>query len=185
MRMHDKPDDPRITHGRSGGKASPALRPPPVLRPALPELLANHPWIAFVLPLATFMAVGCFEPKPPAADAWPLRRGLGASLLDLSLGLHAEDRADHGRAGRGFGPRCVSLPRRVTAWSLVVGIVGVFLWVGLWKLGLEQRLLEPLGLGWLLDFGVRSAYNPLVELADQPASGLWLFGRSTCLAWPW
>jgi uncharacterized protein len=60
------------------------------------------------------------------------------------------------------------LPRRVTVWSLVVGVVGVFVWVGLWKLGLERRLLPPLGLGWLLDSGVRSAYNPLVELAEHP-----------------
>lgn len=52
--------------------------------------------------------------------------------------------------------------------SIVVGIVGAVLWVGICKLHLEKVLLEPIGLGKLLDFTRRPGFNPLVELASDP-----------------
>jgi CAAX prenyl protease-like protein len=131
------------------------------------QLLANHPWVAFVLPLAIFMAVGCFEPKPPTGDAanatsWELPYSAYPWVYTLKVALTSA-------ALVWVWPAVAALPRRVTPWSIIVGVVGVVLWVGLWKLQLEKKLLEPLGLGKLLDFGVRSAYNPLVELKSQPA----------------
>ncbi len=56
----------------------------------------------------------------------------------------------------------------VSPWSVVVGIAGVGLWVGLCHLQLESRLLGPLGLGGFLDQGQRSAFNPLAELSETP-----------------
>jgi len=45
----------------------------------------------------------------------------------------------------------------------------VVAWIGLCHLGLERRILPTIGLGGLLGSGQRSAFNPLVELAGQPA----------------
>jgi uncharacterized protein len=133
------------------------------------RLLANQPWIAYVLPLVTFMVIGCLEPKPTVADSpaavaatWALPYSAYPWVYTLKIALTTVVLA-------WVWPALSSLPRRVSILSVVVGIVGVFLWVGLWKLNLEKRLLEPLGLGWALDFGVRSAYNPLEELAGRPA----------------
>jgi hypothetical protein len=133
------------------------------------RLLASQPWIAFVLPLVTFMLVGCFEPKPMPANAagqpvsaWQLPYFAYPWVYTLKVVLTAAVLALVWPALRAF-------PRRVTGWSLVVGVVGVCLWVGLWSLQLEQRVLVPMGLGKVVDLGVRSAYNPLDELADRPA----------------
>jgi CAAX prenyl protease-like protein len=150
------------------------------------RLLASQPWIAFVLPLTTFMAVGCFEPKPggeaggEASLAWQLPYSAYPLVYTLKVVLTAAALVLVWPALRAF-------PRRVTGWSLVAGIVGVCLWVGLWKVGLEQRLLAPLGLERLVDFGVRSAYNPLAELADRPALAygflaIRLFGLTVIIA---
>jgi uncharacterized protein len=52
--------------------------------------------------------------------------------------------------------------------SILVGVVGVVVWVGLCKLDIEQRWLGPLGVEKLIDLGARPGYNPLAELADRP-----------------
>ncbi len=64
---------------------------------------------------------------------------------------------------------------RVSPLSILVGAVGVVLWVGICKLRLESKLLEPLGglleplgLTWLTEIGQRSAYNPLEQWPDAP-----------------
>jgi membrane protease YdiL (CAAX protease family) len=85
-----------------------------------------------------------------------------------------------------------TFPWRVSSLSVVVGVVGVVLWIVLCQLRLEPAIIGPLdrflgGLipGWepadtpsigllrMLGTGERSAYNPLVYLADQPA---WAWG---------
>ncbi|MEO2049989.1 MAG: CAAX prenyl protease-related protein [Pirellulales bacterium] len=57
---------------------------------------------------------------------------------------------------------------QLSPWSVVVGVVGVILWVGLCHLDLESRLLRSVGLGMFLDQGQRSAFNPMVELQESP-----------------
>jgi CAAX prenyl protease-like protein len=46
-------------------------------------------------------------------------------------------------------------------------------WVGLCELDLERTWFPRVGLGWLVEAGQRSAFNPLVELADRP---VWAYG---------
>jgi uncharacterized protein len=77
--------------------------------------------------------------------------------------------------------------RRVTVWSLVVGVVGIFAWVGLWKLQGQLLLHTPAALRGWLDLGARSAYNPLAELASRPALAygflaIRLFGLTVIIA---
>jgi membrane protease YdiL (CAAX protease family) len=86
-----------------------------------------------------------------------------------------------------------TFPWRFHASAVVVGVVGVVLWIVLCHLRLEPKILGPLdrflgglipgrdptaepsiGLLGMLGTGERSAYNPLVYLADQPALA-WAF----------
>jgi CAAX prenyl protease-like protein len=61
-------------------------------------------------------------------------------------------------------------PFRVSPLAILVGVVGIVLWIGLCKLDWEhiyiQPALKPLKLDWLI--GDRSAYNPFEELAGRP-----------------
>ena len=171
MRMSDNAGDkrlkaPPISVAATGTDTAEARIAPPCS--ARKRLFARQPWIAFVLPLATFMVVGCLEPKPVAADvagqpspAWQLPYSAYPLVYTLKIALTTAALA-------WVWPALAAFPRRVSFLSLLVGVVGVCLWVGLWKLGLEQRLLAPLGLGKVVDLGARSAYDPLVELADRP-----------------
>lgn len=70
-------------------------------------------------------------------------------------------------------PGYQTFPLKVSPLAFVVGVVGVVLWIALCKLDLEVMLLKPIGLGWLVESGTRSAYNPLEELAENP---LWAYG---------
>jgi CAAX prenyl protease-like protein len=58
---------------------------------------------------------------------------------------------------------------RVTAAGVVTGLVGGVLWIVLCKLQIGAKLLQPLGLMSVVEAGRRSAFNPLVYLADSPA----------------
>lgn len=48
-----------------------------------------------------------------------------------------------------------------------VGALGAVIWIGLTKLHLEARLLEPLGLGAVIDMGRRPGFNPLAQIDDK------------------
>jgi CAAX prenyl protease-like protein len=61
-----------------------------------------------------------------------------------------------------------TFPFRVSPLAIVVGVVGIVLWIGLCKLGLERRLLVRLGLESFLGLGERPAFKPLEELAATP-----------------
>jgi hypothetical protein len=118
------------------------------------------------------MLVGTLEPKPqPPAEPsfWTLPYSAYPAVYTLKILLTAGAIALVWPGYRQFG-------RRVTPLALVVGVVGAAIWIGLWKLGLERRLLAEVGpdselgslLGTILGSGTRSAFNPLVELADRP-----------------
>ena len=59
-------------------------------------------------------------------------------------------------------------PCRVTALAWIVGALWApHLWIGICRLNLEERFLEPMGLGSLLGLGERAAYNPFKALGGQ------------------
>ena len=60
-------------------------------------------------------------------------------------------------------------PLRVSLLAIVVGVVGIVLWIWICSLHLEPKLLAPLGLGAFADLGSRPAYNPLEQLQATPA----------------
>lgn len=63
------------------------------------------------------------------------------------------------------------IPFRVSWLAPMVGAIGAPIWIGLCRL--ETTLLPALGLDWLGDTSARTGFNPLVELADNPA---WAYG---------
>jgi CAAX prenyl protease-like protein len=131
--------------------------------------LKAHPWIAPVLPLAIYTALGALEPSPGQAggralglaipyDSYPL-------LYTLKIGLTL---AAVALVFPGY-PRPL---RRPSAAALAVGALGIVVWVGLWWLALDRKLLALAHLGSLV--GARPAFNPFDSLGGRPAV-LWAF----------
>jgi len=177
-------DDIRSDHGMDRPRAD-ATDPPAATTGAsgLGGLLEEHRWIALVLPFVVYMLTGTIEPEPPGEA--PVVAGAAA------VGHDTDD-------GWGFGfvlksypivytvrialtiavivvvwPGYREFPFRVGLLSVAVGVVGAVIWIGLCKLGLEQRLLAPLGLGSILGLGERAAYDPFTQLGQRP---VWLAG---------
>ena len=163
----------------------------------LSPFFQRHRWLAFILPLAVYMLVGSLEPtreRPGGAaiglaipyTAYPLVYTVKIALTVAAIWLvfpawrefpeRKGDKSNFTIIKHGASPRW---PRNWTypLFSVLVGVVGFGLWVGLCKLNVEQKylvpLLKPVGLDWLIASGVRSAFNPLAELADRPA---WAWG---------
>jgi CAAX prenyl protease-like protein len=145
-------------------------------------LLARHRWAIFVLPLLVYMLLGHFEeaPSPPPEAA------SNSTGQEGSPDGKRRDAEQSSEAAISY-PRQYALrlaitiatvivvlpgyrefPFRISWLAPVVGVVGVVLWVGLCRLDLETRLLTPLGLEFLVDFGERIGFNPFQSLGDRP-----------------
>jgi CAAX prenyl protease-like protein len=166
------------------------------LTPELPKgWLHDWPWATFLLPMIVFMLIGSFEPKPP--ETGPTERGGVESEVDSEVTDGWDD--TFFEEDDGFLPTIAyrhypivysvkifcTLLAMVIVWpgyrtfrwhvnplAIGVGIVGVVLWIGLCHLGLEAKIFKPIGLGVIVAQGERSAFNPLVEMANTP---LWAY----------
>lgn len=153
------------------------------------SLLARHRWLTYLLPLIVFSALTALEPTPlpeqpdEAVQAaapephllglryehYPLVYTVKIALVIASMAL--------------VWPGYREFPFRLSPLAVVVGVVGVVVWIGLCRLQLEQRILPAIGLGGLTDLGQRSAFNPLVEMADHRLlAAAFLFVRFVGLA---
>lgn len=172
-------------------------RQPTDAAPPLPDgWLGRHPWAIFLLPMIVYMLLGSLEPKPPVAQAgdveliepatpeavtaeddelyWDPRVGLLPHIpYRLYPQVYALKIAATCLAMLVVWPGYRTFRGRVSPLAVGVGIVGVVLWIGLCHLRIEAQLLEPIGLGWLVGAGVRSAFNPLEQLAGDPG---WAYG---------
>lgn len=143
----------------------------------LGELLTQHRWIVFVLPLVVYMMFNSLEPPAPRPESgetatapagestgwlpridyrfYPLVYSvkIAVTLLTMILVL----------------PGYRQFPWRIHWLAPLVGGLGVFVWVGICALGLEPRLGHALGAEWLVELGRRSSFNPLDRLAGSPA----------------
>jgi hypothetical protein len=141
--------------------------------------LERHRWVTFVLPLAVFLLVGALEPKPPssgAAEGWlAVPYGYYPIVYTVKVALAAA-------ALLFVAPGLRKFPRRASPLAVLVGVVGVVAWVGICRLGLEEKLLVPLGLDGLLGLGTRSAFNPLEEIPGAWAAWAFLAVRFFGLA---
>ncbi|MHC4181382.1 MAG: CAAX prenyl protease-related protein, partial [Planctomycetota bacterium] len=132
-------------------------------------LRKRHRWITFLLPLVVFMLLGTFEPTPdtPGGKAiglaipyayYPLLYTLKISLTVAAIVFVL--------------PGYREFPLRVSPLALFVGVVGIVVWVGLCRLGLEREYVAPLlkriRLDRIIASGTRAGFNPLKELAGDP-----------------
>lgn len=189
-----------------------------------PGWLSRFPWATFLLPMVVYMLLGSLEPTPP--DTPPKT----AAEQDL-LGAPEEQLVEqpyYPPEQTGLLPKIPyqyypwfysakialtvltmlvvwpgyrSFSWRVSGLSIVVGVVGVVLWIALCHLRLEVRIVGPvdrflggllpwsdaeipsIGLMAILGTGERSAFNPLEQLADTPVwAYLFLVIRFTGLA---
>lgn len=128
-------------------------------------VLARHPWLVFVLPLAVYLLVGSLEPTPTKPDETAVTFGIPYGYYPL---IYTTKLLLTAITVVLVLPGYAGFPFRLSWLSPVVGVLGAVLWVGLCKLQLEQQLLVPLGLGEFLGLGTRSAFNPLEQYADHP-----------------
>ena len=132
-------------------------------------LLQRHRWLVFLLPFLVLMILSTLEPTPsePGGKAiglaipytfypWLYTIKIAATLAAVAFVL----------------PGYRQFPPRVTLLGIVVGVIGGPLWIGICSLQVEHTyllpLLEKLHAGWIVGSGVRAAYNPFEQLADQP-----------------
>jgi uncharacterized protein len=127
------------------------------------SLLEKHRWLVFVLPFAVYMLAGALEPSHDASGgkllglaipytAYPLFYCL---KIALTLAAMAFVWPGYRQFGRPSG----------LLW-LLVGAVGIVVWVGLCKLSAVSGLSGVLAK--LPGYGERPAFDPLTELAAAP-----------------
>lgn len=128
------------------------------------------------------MVLGSFEPAPPeyveTQDGARMR--VAAEGLAARLGVRYEHYpaiytvkiALTFAAMLYVLPGYRAYPFRISPLALVVGIVGVVLWIALCHFQLESRLLKALGFESFLSLGERPSYNPLAVLSATP---LWSY----------
>jgi hypothetical protein len=130
---------------------------PPTGRAAL---LEQHRWIAYVGPFFVFALLTTLEPTPESAEQggwldfpylwypWIYAAKIALTLAAVAFCWPAL-------------PTKEPVNRiRVSPLAVAVGTLGIFVWVGIWMLQLEQRLLPEFLLG-----GSRSHFNPLEEIS--------------------
>ena len=163
--------------------------------------LSRYPWVTFLLPMVVYMLLGSFDPTPPDAPPTP------------ETEANAEDEPYYPPEPKGMLPEIPyrfypvvysvkialtvatillvwpgyrTFPFRVSWLGIVVGIVGVVLWIALCHLRLEVKFFAPIdrflggllpwadveepsiGLLSILGAGERTAFNPLEQMADTP-----------------
>jgi CAAX prenyl protease-like protein len=141
-------------------------------------LLARHPWLPFVLPFVVYMVVGSLEMGQPTRAHPKTTNFLGirhehypivyTTKIVLTIAAMAFVWPAGTRQTAPPGAGALRFPFRVSPLAIVVGVMGVVLWVWICSWQLERKLLEPIGLAKLLGLGDRPAYNPLEQLADSP-----------------
>jgi len=143
--------------------------------PLPPGLLADYPWLTFVLPFAVFMLLTMLEPKPPdpavLAGAPPGARLHADSVYQRYPLIHTFKLVATLGTMVLVLPGYRTFPLRVSPLALLVGLVGGVVWIWLSRLHLEAKLVEAVGLDGILKLGQRSAFDPWNWL-----SGSWAYG---------
>jgi CAAX prenyl protease-like protein len=172
--MPPKKEQDQPARGR-GGSSTDDL-PTTTFQPTS-RVLAQHPWLTFLLPFAIYMIVGSLEPAPPK-PAVLLANGASRPAVDenwFGLEYHQYPIVYTVKIALTIVamlfvlPGYRQFPFRVSLLAIGVGIVGVVLWIAICHVQLERKLLAPLGLEKFLGLGDRPAFNPLDNLAATPA----------------
>jgi CAAX prenyl protease-like protein len=150
----------------------------------LQRALDRRPWLAFLGPLAVFVAAGSFEPRPES-DPTPAVLDGGDADRPLEGTASGDGRfaSTHWAHPRAYSAKLAltllamalvatvyfKFPFRFDPRALAFGVAGGAAWIVLCRLEIERRGLALVGLPDSILGGRRSGFNPLVELADSPA----------------
>jgi CAAX prenyl protease-like protein len=136
-------------------------------------LLEKHRWLVFVLPFAVYMLAGALEPSHDSS---------GGKMLGLSIPYSAYPLVYTVKIALTLAAIAFVLPgyrqfrQRPGVLAVIVGAVGVVVWVGLCAVsdscGLTKFLNEAMAKIHL--YSPRPAYSPLEELQTTPALA-WAF----------
>lgn len=134
----------------------------------------TNAWLVCLLPFVVFMLVGSFEPAAPGNADQPAAEASGWSNLGIPYRayplIYTIKIALTLAAMAYVWPGYRQFPWRLSWLAIGVGIVGAAVWIGL---AIFQRDVVMGRWGWDFGIGKRSAFNPLVQLADRPA---WAYG---------
>jgi uncharacterized protein len=131
-----------------------------------------QPTFAFVLPFVVYMVIASQYPsaeeftEPGAASKYTW---LVAAQVAIAIGWLVYFRKLYFQ----------HFPFRVSLWSVVVGLVGFALWIGITYLQIEHHLLGLIGLE---RWAARPSFNPYESLPDPGIRNLFLGLRFTLLA---
>ncbi len=148
---------------------TPAKSETPQTGNKLADFLRN-PWLVFIGPFIVFMLLTSLEPTPSSLGGsgiglaipyayYPWVYTLKIVLTTLSVILVA--------------PSYRQFPFKVSGWAVLVGVVGIVVWIGICKLEIERNAITALGLEKLFKLGERSGYNPFEQISS--AAGAWAF----------
>jgi CAAX prenyl protease-like protein len=144
----------------------PGEGPQPLASSWRERLLADYPWLVYLLPIFVFFAVTALESSPPEFLAetrgYPTVYILKIALVAIALWF--------------VSPGYRAFPLRVTPLSLLVGAVGAAVWIGLCQLDWEERLITSLGWEWLATSTARMQYDPFANIQNDPP---WLYAFLT------
>ena len=135
---------------------------------------------AFILPLIVYLVIARFYPdfsefteEDPAAMVGQAANQyllLVAGQVLLVIGMLVYFRRTY----------LQHFPLRLTGWAIVVGVVGVVLWIGICELQIEKRIFDAVGLDFL--GSTRPAFNPFDSFPVGLKRRLFLILRFTLLA---
>lgn len=139
--------------------------------------LGSKSWVPYVLPFVVYMLFIPFEPAPPldpllteGVERDPtLQDFLGITYAEYPL-IYTAKVGTTVLVMLFMLPAYRKFPFHVSGLAVLVGAVGVVLWVLIAWLHLEPKILGPLGLAKVehLALGERPAFNPFQQLAGQP-----------------
>ena len=147
------------------------------------KVIGQHPWIPYVLPLLVYMCFGLIEPSPPPDPAVDYaERQRQSTSVAAAEPLKAGFSIDYRYYPLFYSIRVLAtiatmllvsvvyrqFPLRISPLALVVGAVGIVVWVGFCRLDLEEKIFVPLGLGEFLGSGQRVSFNPYEQLGHRP-----------------
>ena len=138
--------------------------------------LSQYPWITFLLPFVVYMVIGTLEPRPPGSA--PEGGGDSASWYEQIVPYDYYPWVYTAKIVLTVATMMVVLPGyrsfrwRLSPLSFAVGGLGGIVWITLSELHLEAMLPAT-----IVDFGARSAYNPLEYLGSGPGAYAFLAVR--------
>lgn len=134
-----------------------AMSTPDENRDLAPSASGSSPILAYVLPFVLFMVLGAAEGWEPLKPYYPF---VYTAKIAIVLGSWCYFRR------RYPAPSTAGL-----GWGILAGIVGVVVWIGLWKLNLERHIADILP-SWLYS-AERIGYDPFTAITST--GGAWAF----------